>query len=172
MLRAVSGQELPWTMTNPEEPDQPARSELFQQLDNAVAMCGAEDQVIWTIFGTFWATNAILLVALFSAGDLPKAPAVGITVSAVGAGLSIVWHLIQRRALGHLRRFEELVELLEKGLRIPAELALSAKVNTSAYQRFLGGGVRARKLMVGCSLASTFLWIGALIYFLVGNCRH
>jgi hypothetical protein len=156
-------------MTDPR--NQPDRPELFQQLANAVTMCSAEDQVIWAIFGTFWATNAILLVALFSTGELPKSPAVGIAVSAVGAGLSIVWHLIQQRALGHLQRFEELVELLEKRLQVPTDLALSAKVNTSAYTRFLSKGVRARKLMVGCSLASTLLWAGALIYFVIGTCR-
>ena len=134
-------------------------------------MCAAEDQIIWTIFGTFWATNAILLVALFSTGKLPETPVVGVIVSGVGFALSGVWHLIQKRALVHLERFEELVQKFETKLRFPPDLALSARVNKAAYKK-LEKGIRARDLIQACSLASTFLWGGALGYFVFTVCSR
>lgn len=40
--------------------------ELWQQLGHAVSLDTSENQVVWTIFGLFWAADAILLVALFT----------------------------------------------------------------------------------------------------------
>jgi len=144
------------------------RAELLQQLSNVVLMCANEEQVIWSIFGTFGATNAILLVALFSTGKLPESPFVGPAVSAVGALLSLVWHLIQRRVRGHLERFEGTMLLLEERLGIGPRLALSAWINKDAYGRL--SPPRARPLMEACSLVSALSWFVFFLYFVA--CRH
>ncbi|MGD0922788.1 MAG: hypothetical protein ABSA70_13630 [Terriglobia bacterium] len=151
-------------------PGQPLeRAELFPLLNNAVSMCANEDQIIWSVFGTFWAANAILLVALFSAGKLPESPFIGSVVAAVGAVMSLIWHLVQRRALGHLARFEDVVHRLEEQLGISPQLALSATINVDARDRFLRPP-RARPLMQGCSFVSALSWFVFFLYFVV--CRH
>jgi hypothetical protein len=57
---------------------------LWSQLGNAVALAAKQDQIVWAVFGVFWAANAVLLVALFTTGDLPKR-SVGLVVSIVGS---------------------------------------------------------------------------------------
>ena len=169
MMAATPIQQPPAQAVPGQPPSGTERSELFQQLNNALSMCANEDQIIWSVFGTFWAANAILLVALFSTGKLPESPFVGPAVSAVGALLSLVWHLIQRRALGHLERFEDLVQRLEEQLAIKPYLALSARINADACRRFLKWP-RARPLMQACSFVSTLSWFVFFLYFVV--CRH
>lgn len=66
-------------------------------MGNAVTLVAKQDHIVWTVFGAFWAANAVLLVALFQSGDLPKRP-VGLIVSRVGFALSPVWLLIRHRA--------------------------------------------------------------------------
>ena len=72
---------------------------LLAQLSNVVNRSAYEDTVVWAIFGTFWAANALLLVALFSQGDFPRHSAVGIIISAADTVVSVAWFLIQRRAI-------------------------------------------------------------------------
>ncbi len=143
------------------------RPEIWGQLTNAINLSTREDQVLWSIFGVFWGANAILLVALFTTGSLPS-PAVGIVVSAVGVSLSFTWHIIQRRALGHLERFEELIRKLEEKLGFHPDYAISVKINKKDYAQFLGKhpGL-ARALMKGCSLVGTGLWALGFIIFLL-----
>ena len=63
---------------------------LWHQLSNSINLRSSQDQVLWNIIGTFGATNAILLVALFSQGEPPKNNTVGIVISLVGLILSAV----------------------------------------------------------------------------------
>jgi hypothetical protein len=46
--------------------EQPPRGlnpdQLWNQLANAVALVAKQDQIVWAIFGAFWAANAVLLV--------------------------------------------------------------------------------------------------------------
>ncbi len=142
------------------------QSEMWAQLTNAINLSSREDQVLWSIFGTFWGANAILLVALFTTGSLPN-PAVGIVVSAVGMFLSLTWHIIQKRALGHLERFEELMRKLEAKLGFDPNYAVSVKINKKDYEQFLGKHPgSARKLMQACSLVGIVLWALGFIFFL------
>ena len=143
------------------------RSELWSQLANAISLRSSQDQVLWSIFGTFWAANAILLVALFTSGTMPSDPFVGIVISVVGILLSLTWHVIQNRALGHLMRHEMLVTMIETSLGFDPNYAVSADLNQGPYDTYLGKGIRARRVMPACSIGVTALWLLALVVFLV-----
>lgn len=119
---------------------------------------------LWNILGS----NAILLVALFAGGNLPTDPIVGVVVGAVGMILSFIWHTIQNRALGHMMRHEELMERLEKKLRVNPEYAVSARVNRQAYDKYLRGGLRARTVMKASSIGGTVAWFAVFVVFLLG----
>jgi hypothetical protein len=142
------------------------RTDLWNQLDNAVSMAAKEDQIVWTIFGVFWAANAVLLVALFTAGEMPD-PSVGIVVSAIGTVLSWLWFLIQRRALGWLEYYERVIRVLEeKYLNIPREIALTGYLNETTYNEIFGRSVKVRPLMVGSGIVTAILWMVALGWYI------
>jgi len=128
-------------------------------------MAVKEDQIVWAIFGVFWAANAVLLVALFTNGAL-SIPSVGILISASGATLSSVWFLIQRRAILWLGYFERIIrEIEELHLRIPDTVALSAKLNKATFNETVGSRMRVRPLMTGSGFVVALLWIAALAWF-------
>ena len=134
---------------SPPDKNEPLeRSEMWIQLTNAINLRSSQDQVLWSIFGTFWAANAILLVALFTTGDLPTNRIVGIIVATFGTVLSIVWHIIQTRALGHLMRHEELMRKLEAKLDFDPDYAVSAEVNRKSYDQYLSKRPKARTVML------------------------
>lgn len=143
-----------------------SRSELWSQLANAINLRSSQDQVLWTIFGTFWAANAILLVALFTSGTLPSDPFVGIVVATVGILLSLTWHSIQNRALGHLMRHEKLITKIESSLGFDPDFAVSADLNRVPYDAHLRKGLKARSVMRACSIGGTVMWLLALSSFL------
>lgn len=142
------------------------RSELWSQLSNVVQLRSSQDQVLWTIFGAFWAANSILLVALFQTGKFPD-PWVGIVVAAVGAALSLFWIFIQRRALHHLVRHESIMQAIESELRNPPQLAISAGSANSQIAATRHWEPPARRLMPIFSVLAFFLWLiaGALFWF-------
>ncbi|MFI5259162.1 MAG: hypothetical protein ACHQ01_06075 [Candidatus Limnocylindrales bacterium] len=147
------------------------RDELWKQLENAIALRSSEDQVLWTLFSIFWASNAILLVALFTTGTLPKDPTVGVIVAIVGLVLCLAWALLQRRGLRHLIRFEKLMEKVEQLLGIDASLAVSAEINRADYDLYVGRGPRARQVMQACPLAGALLWAAFGAYFVIATAR-
>jgi len=133
------------------------RNEKWQQLENAIKLRSAQDQVLWSIFGVFWAANAILLVALFPEGHCPT-HYVGLIISLVGLFLAIVWYKIQNRALGHIYKYEGLMKELEELLEIPALYRVSGGITQK--------GIRARKLMPICSQVMMILWAVGVLFFL------
>jgi len=144
------------------------RNELWSQLSNAINMRSAQDQVLWSIFGTFWAANAILLVALFTTGTMPQDSSVGIVVSSVGTFLSLIWYAIQARALGHLMRHEELIKRIEKELQFDPNYAISADINPTS-DKILGKVpklLRARILMNISSIIGAAIWAVAFVLFI------
>lgn len=143
-----------------------SRGELWEQLSRAIELRSSQDQVLWSIFGFFGATNAILLVALFTDGEFPKDPWVAAVVVGAGLLLSLTWHFIQARALGHIKRHEALMESIERELRLPPELAVSAEINRASINRHVGVGIPARKVMARCGLVSSLLWGGVVIIYL------
>jgi hypothetical protein len=156
------GRPVPSTPRPESQSDLPG--DLWNQLGHAVSMAAKEDQIVWAIFGVFWAANAVLLVALFTTGALPSPP-VGIVVSASGAALSWVWFLIQRRAIGWLSYYERIIRELEEKLLVPHAVALSPGLNEATFNETVGRGVRVRPLMTGSGFVVAVLWIAALACF-------
>lgn len=146
------------------------RQEKWSQLANAIGLRSSQDQVLWSIFGAFWAANAILLVALFTTGKLPDTN-VGLVVSIAGVLMSLVWDTIQRRALGHVKRHEALMHKLEDTLEIHPDFAVSTEKNEPAYKKYVGVGMRARQVMLACSLVGGALWFLAAFYFFLHKMR-
>lgn len=144
--------------------------QLWTQLGHVLDLRSNEDSVLWTAFGFFGATNAILLVALFANGDLPSNPVVACVVASVGVLASLIWHVVQERALGHIERHEALIERLEAALRVPAGFSVSARRNVDDYNRYVRSRSRlsARAVMVGSSAGAVLLWIAVLLVFLSG----
>jgi hypothetical protein len=141
----------------------------WEQLANAVQLVAKQDQVTWTIFGVFWPANALLLVALFTTGALP-APVIGIVVSVVGLILSIVWTLIQYRAIAHLEFYEALIHRIEeKYLQIPPDVSLSGRINTSLFSNKTKGTIRLRPIMRATGPVTAFLWFLSLIWFIISS---
>lgn len=139
---------------------------LCDQLGNVTSMAAKEDQIIWAIFGVFWAANAVLLVALFSTGTIPDDMVV-IVISIVGTLLSIIWFLIQRRAINWLRYYEKIINKLEKRLEIPDKLSMSPDKNKLLYCKTVGRGIRVRQLMVGSGIFVAIAWSAIFVIFLI-----
>jgi hypothetical protein len=82
---------------------------LWKQLENALAARSTQDQVTWSIFGIFWASNALLLVAIFTSQGK-----YAITiVSLIGVFTCCVWFILVHRALGHIKEYEAVMSGIE-----------------------------------------------------------
>lgn len=139
----------------------------YSQLANAVQLTAEQDQIVWTVFGVFWAANAVLLITLFTEGKLPVRN-VGIIVSAVGVVLSAIWAIIQLRALAHLRFYDSVIHRIEeKYIDIPQEVALSERINEDLSTRAMEGTVRVRPILKGSGIVVTVFWLIFLILFIV-----
>lgn len=142
----------------------PSKSDLWNQLGNAVILVAKQDQIVWAVFGVFWAANAVLLVALITSGDLPKWP-VGLIVSFVGIAFSLVWLPIERRALAWLEYYEAILTKLEKKyLHVPLCVAFTGYPETV-------GGMSVRPIMRACPYVSAVLWGCFALWFLTQSCR-
>jgi hypothetical protein len=140
--------------------------EMWNQLTNAFDLFSNQNQLLWTIFGVLWGANALLLVALFTTGNLPPGKIVGCVVAGVGLLLSLIWHIVQRRAIGYLKKAEVLISELERFLEIPKNLAWSADINEFDYLKYVGNRCGSiRDIMKGCSLGGAILWFLALLFF-------
>lgn len=144
------------------------REEMWNQLSNAISLRSSQDQVLWSIFGAFWATNAILLVALFNTGQ-PPGKLVGIVVSVVGFVISVTWHELWMRALGHVRRHETLMERIERKLGFEPQFAVSSDINIEDYKENVGKGIRARQIMPFLSVTAAILWLVSAWLFFIGE---
>ena len=143
----------------------PSDEHLWTQLANAIALSAKQDQIVWTIFGLFCATDSVLLVALFPDGSSPQRP-VGLTVALVGTSLSFVWLLIQWRAIGFLNFYDALVHSIEEHLFASAtQYATSARLNRTLAAQHMAGP-RVRPLLISTAALSLLGWLGCLKYFL------
>ncbi len=149
-----------------------SKSKIFlsQQLSNAVTMAAKQDQITWTIFGVFWAANAVLLVALFPDGNLPEAN-VGITVSIVGVFLSLVWFFIQVRSIAWMKYYDLIIQRLEgkDNLNISSDIILApiqeiVKKDTK-IKKIFECSIRVRWLLKGSALFVSIMWILSALYF-------
>ena len=156
-----------------EEGDQPPDNSFSihsGQLANAVQLASKQDQIAWTIFGVFWPANAILLIALFTTGGLPS-PLVGVVVSVAGLVFSIVWAIIQHRAIAYLNFYEAIIHRIEEHhLGVPPEIAISGWLNKELFATKLGRTWSVRPLLKSYGIASAILWLLTLIWFVLSCC--
>jgi len=140
---------------------------LREQLMRAYAQRSDQDGVLWHVFGIFWGSNAILLIALFSSGDFPKNPFVGVIVSCVATLVSLIWYGVQRRALGNVLRLEEISKRIERRLEMPVEYSLHAAPEEELTKKLLERGPQARRIILPGILIATLAWITSAIAFLL-----
>jgi hypothetical protein len=139
---------------------------LRAQLKHVMDYDNNTNDVIWALFGIFFAVNSVLLVALFQSGDFPKPPA-GTIISLAGALMSLVGALFHRRVLAHKERFEALIRRIEEDLNIPVEYRTSRKTNKEDWQKYMEGkGPGARPLLSASTWGSFAMWLAALLTFL------
>jgi hypothetical protein len=137
----------------------------WSQLSNAVTLASTTNQIVWTVFGIFSAADAVLLVALFTTGDLPKS-APGLVVSAVGATMSGAWFLIQLRAIRFLGFYEAIIrELEETHLRVPGSIAVSWQLSDKFANLVGPKFLSVRAIMLSCALGSTLAWLWSICWF-------
>jgi len=137
------------------------RDELMTHLQNASNLRTGTDQVLWSIFGAFWGTNALLLISLFSVGSLWKIKTVGILISLIGIILSIIWTLIQVRVIDRIQKHENSIIYIENKLKLPDELRT---YSTAPLKSFIIK-IKSRNIMKYCPICVMFLWLGSLIVF-------
>jgi len=132
---------------------------MNDQLTRAIAARASVDQINWVVFSAFWGANALVLIALVQSGEIKW------MVPIAGLVISLVWVLIQKRALGHLGYLESVVEKLERALNIQPEHAVSGWINKETYDKFmpLPLWLRARHLMVFSGVLVAVFWAGLLV---------
>jgi hypothetical protein len=141
---------------------EPSREELLQQLANAIQLRSSQDQVLWGIHGVFWASNSILLVALFANGKIPT-PNIGTILSSVGLFMSLTWYFMQRRALGHVKRHEALMARIDLVLFKDSD-AMYGITYEADYKKYLSGRPRARSVMPAAVIIFMIVWtIGLML---------
>jgi ADP-ribose pyrophosphatase YjhB (NUDIX family) len=145
--------------------DASQRANLQNQLSLVWNARSQQDQVLWRIFAAFWPTNAILLAALFRSSGQTLSPIIGAVTTCSGIFVAVVWFLIQRRALGHIKRIEATADRLEREIfgAGNSAYALSPRVNATDAEKL--SGVPARSVMPVCTGAVGMLWLLGLIYF-------
>lgn len=142
------------------------RKELGDQLNRAATLRGNQDQVAWRAFTAFWGSNSLLLVALSQRGELTEKPGLVAAVSLAGTLLSMSWWQILRRTLGHLSRYEQIIETIERKLGLPCEVAFSDGINVEDTLRYMPRGPRGRPIMLFCCLTSGFVWFVSFLYII------
>jgi len=144
------------------------RELLWTQLGHAVTLIAKQDQIVWTIFGLFWAADAVLVVALFPNGVLPGGT-VCMTVSWLGFVLSALWAVLHFRVVAHPTFYEGMHQHFESELKIPEAFALSGWRNQERFRAAMGRTRRARPFMAACPIVWTVLWGLALLRFWGGS---
>ena len=139
--------------------------DYFSQLANATNLRSSQDREQWRVFQIFWAANAILIVALFSQGEFPK-NSIGAIISIFGAVMSWVWFMIHRRVAGHVKRYEVLIERLERKLKIPPRYSVSTELNKKDRRLYLNIKPSARTVMAFCSIMVPIIWSLVIIIFI------
>lgn len=104
------------------------REELFSQLQNTISLRIEEHQTFLNFFFYSIATNALLFIALFEDGDIPKHPIVGVVISSLGIIATVVLTLLQSRVLLHMRAHEKFIKKLEGDLEL-GEYAYTENLN-------------------------------------------
>jgi hypothetical protein len=138
------------------------RNELLVILQNVSNLRTGQDQVIWSIFGAFWGTNALLLISLFSVGEEWNIRNVATIISIIGIFISLVWTLIQIRAINRIKMYEDSMSYIENKLDLSIEIRTYSKPPLESFCV----KVKARTVMILCCFVAMVAWIGSFIFFL------
>lgn len=148
-----------------KEPNQELnRLELLNLLQNHSNLRTGQDQVLWSIFGSFWATNSLLLVSFFAAGSQWNKFVVGLVISVVGTMISWIWAFIQKRAIKRIIIYENAIKSIEKSLKLPFDICSFYNENET---KVTTKKLSARKVMIAFSNIMFILWLIALISFVI-----
>lgn len=140
-----------------------SRQILTDQLARTWSLRINQDQVLWRIFGAFWPTNAILLVALFRSGAQEPSRSLGLITCLAGIFVSVVWFLLHSRALSLLFRYDEIAGNLERKLGLKPDQAITFGLSNVPVRH----GLRGRSVMLACILTLGSCWLFGLIWFLI-----
>jgi hypothetical protein len=101
--------------------------DLSNQLAIANGLRTSEYTIIWVVFSIFLATNVILLGVLFqnSSGNVNRFRMVDIAYT--GVFLSIIWLIVEYRAVKNFLFYESLAANLEDELKIPEKFRTTKK---------------------------------------------
>lgn len=138
------------------------RSDLQNQLTRAADARNALDQVLWLAFSLFTAAHCLVVSSLFSSeSDMRR-----LIICFGGIVLGTVWVLIQQRIVQHLKRNDNLIEVIETDLQLDPKYCLSLRINKNQYAEFFGAGGGVRWLVVGFPLSFMMFWCIGFSYFL------
>lgn len=135
----------------------------WQQLSNAASCRFGQDSVLWTIIGSFWSTNAVLLVALGATGKWSNDPTLRITICGTGLLVSLVWFVMQGAALRRVGAYENVMKELESDLGIPLELRLLSGSDPEADALGIRKLPQARLIMPWGPWIATGGWFFGLV---------
>lgn len=139
------------------------RSELFILLQNFSNLRTGQDQVMWSIIGSFWTANSVLIVCIFTSQENIFHQS-GITVSIVGFVISLVWNLIQNRALKRIILYEDAIKEIEKKLKLEYKHCSFLTSNTKVYESSINKN-SARYIMKLFSKSVIYLWLISFFIF-------
>lgn len=126
------------------------KDDLLSLLSSHGSQRVGQDQVVWNMFGAFWATNALLLVSVFSADEVWDKKYVWLIVSVIGFVISMTWFCIQDRMLNRLLKYENSIKYIEKSLGFSKSLRTYSDSPPRSYCPFKARNVmRVIVLVIG-----------------------
>jgi len=139
------------------------RNELFLLLQNFSNLRTGQDQVMWSIIGSFWTANSVLIVCIFTA-QANIFHQSGITVSIVGFVISLVWNLIQNRALKRIILYENAIKEIEEKLKLDYKHCSFFTSTSKSYDSSKDKN-SARYILKLFSKSVIYVWLLSLIIF-------
>ncbi len=126
-----------------------------EQLQNVTSLRTDEHNTWVTFFSTCLATTALLLIAIFNSGDLPTKN-VGIIICSFGCFTSLIFFLVQNRALISMKTWERAIDQIEK------ERNLQSTKSFHQPAQVLGG----RPIMTIVTFVQIIGWALGTFYFI------
>ena len=142
----------------------------WEQLANACSARFGQDSVLWTIIGSFWSTNAVLLVAIGASGFWSDEPTLRAVICAAGVVVSLLWMFMQAAALRRVLVYEDVIKHLEARLVVPDEARLlpgddpEAAAGSKPKRRLFP----ARRVMPLAPPFALAAWIAGLYFAIYG----
>lgn len=139
------------------------RSELFILLQNFSNLRTGQDQVLWSIIGSFWTANSLLLVSIF-ATDQQDRTFVGILISFVGISISWIWNHIQSSALKRIESYEHSIKSIERKLKLEFDHCSFLRADSEYYEKKVNKN-SARYVMKKFSFYAIIVWAVSILLF-------